>query len=168
MALPLAWLDSTEEAWWWLSTVSRAAIDNGGQSRAAVQASSRRWVKWRFSSLRWWPSRGRGGVTAARGWQVAWFVGRCEVAGGGWATMASPCARGCALTGEAAAAANKWARLYFIISNLFSHPNFKIWIGVLYNVKNSQTFVGIQFERQGETLLFGPTSKSHCIASYKF
>jgi hypothetical protein len=49
-----------------------------------------------------------------------------------------------------------WARLYFVISMLFNHPNFEIQIGVLPD------------ESQGETLLFGPTSKSNWIAYYKF
>jgi hypothetical protein len=63
---------------------------------------------------------------------------------------------------------DRWARLYFIISKLFNHPNFEIRIGVLPNVQNSPNFAGRQFETQGATLLFGPTSKSHWIASYKF
>jgi hypothetical protein len=61
-----------------------------------------------------------------------------------------------------------WARLYFVISKHFNHPNFEIQIGVLPDVQNSQKVSGREFETQGETLLFGPTSKSNWIAYYKF
>jgi hypothetical protein len=60
------------------------------------------------------------------------------------------------------------AQLHFIISNLFSHPNFKIQISVLPDIQNSPKFAGQHFETEGATLLFGPTSKSLYIASYKF
>jgi hypothetical protein len=65
-------------------------------------------------------------------------------------------------------ATDRWARLYFIISKLFNNPNFEIRIAVLPNVTNSPNFAGRHFDAQGETLLFGPTLKSHWIASYKF
>jgi hypothetical protein len=63
---------------------------------------------------------------------------------------------------------DRWARLYFVISMLFNHPNIEIQIGVLPDVQNSQNVSGREFETQGETLLFGPTSKSNWIAYYKF
>jgi hypothetical protein len=38
--------------------------------------------------------------------------------------------------------ANKWARLHFIFSKLYNHPNFEIQICVLLNVQNSSNYAG--------------------------
>jgi hypothetical protein len=65
-------------------------------------------------------------------------------------------------------ATDKWARPYFIILSIFNQPNFEIRIGVLLDLQNSPNFAGRHFETQGATLIVSPTSKSHCIASYKF
>jgi hypothetical protein len=48
---------------------------------------------------------------------------------------------------------------------IFTHPIFEIQNGDLPDVQNSPNFVGRQLETYGDTLLFGPTSKSHRIAS---
>jgi hypothetical protein len=69
---------------------------------------------------------------------------------------------------EAACATDKWARPYFIILKIFNHLNFEIQIGDLLDAQNSPNFAGKHFETQETTLLFGPTSKSHMIACYKF
>jgi hypothetical protein len=66
------------------------------------------------------------------------------------------------------ATADKWARLHFIFSKIFSHPNIEIQIGELFDVKNSPNFVGRQFKIWGTTLHFGPTSNSLRIATYTF
>jgi hypothetical protein len=38
--------------------------------------------------------------------------------------------------------ADKWARLYFLFSNLFNHPNFENRIGVLPDIEKSPNFAG--------------------------
>jgi hypothetical protein len=59
-------------------------------------------------------------------------------------------------------------RLHFIISMIFSHPNFEIRNGNLPDVQNTPNFVGIHFKKYGTTLLFDPTRSSLRISSYKF
>jgi hypothetical protein len=51
---------------------------------------------------------------------------------------------------------------------IFKHPIFKIRIGDLSNVQTLPNFAGRQLGTQGATFIFGATSKSQRIASYKF
>jgi hypothetical protein len=137
MALPLAWLDGTEAAQWWLAT----ATGNGGRSRAAAQAS----LRWRQNgaSLHWGGDRVEVRVVWQLHMDYRWQGSSVDV---WWQVGPTP----------------------FHNFKSFSQPNFEIWICVFPDVQNSPNFAGRHFETQGETLLVGPTSKYHCIASYKF
>jgi hypothetical protein len=64
-------------------------------------------------------------------------------------------------------ATDKWVPAPFHIFKDFNHPNFEIRIGDLPDVQNSPKFAGRQFETYGTRLIFGPTSNSLNIASYK-
>jgi hypothetical protein len=58
---------------------------------------------------------------------------------------------------------------YFNLSQNFkTNTNFVIQFGDLPDVQNSLNFAGQQIGTKGGTLLFGSSSKSRRIASYKF